>query len=36
MWRTILARRSWQGELTNRRKDGTLFQASHDHLAHRR
>jgi PAS domain S-box-containing protein len=28
MWRTILARRSWQGELTNRRKDGTLFQAS--------
>jgi PAS domain S-box-containing protein len=28
MWRTILARRSWQGELTNRKKDGTLFQAS--------
>jgi two-component system cell cycle sensor histidine kinase/response regulator CckA len=28
MWQTILARRSWQGELTNRRKDGTLFQAS--------
>lgn len=25
MWQTILARRSWQGELTNRRKDGTLF-----------
>jgi PAS domain S-box-containing protein len=28
MWQTILARRSWQGELTNRRKDGTLFQVS--------
>ncbi len=28
MWRTILARRSWQGELTNRKKDGTLFQSS--------
>jgi PAS domain S-box-containing protein len=28
LWRTILARASWQGELTNRRKDGTLFQAS--------
>jgi PAS domain S-box-containing protein len=28
MWRTILFRASWQGELTNRRKDGTLFQAS--------
>ncbi len=28
LWRTILARGSWQGELTNRRKDGTLFQAS--------
>jgi PAS domain S-box-containing protein len=28
MWRTILARGSWQGELTNRRKDGTLFQTS--------
>jgi len=28
MWRTILERRSWQGELTNRRKDGSLFQAS--------
>jgi PAS domain S-box-containing protein len=25
MWQTILARRSWQGELTNRRKDGSLF-----------
>src|SRR5262249_43019423 len=24
MWRTILARGSWQGELTNRRKDGAL------------
>lgn len=28
MWRTILSRNSWQGELTNRRKDGTLFQVS--------
>jgi PAS domain S-box-containing protein len=28
MWRTILSRNSWQGELTNRRKDGTLFQTS--------
>ncbi len=28
MWRTILDRNSWQGELTNRRKDGSLFQAS--------
>jgi PAS domain S-box-containing protein len=28
MWQTILARRSWQGELTNRRKDGSLFQVS--------
>jgi PAS domain S-box-containing protein len=28
MWQTILARRSWQGELTNRRKDGSLFRAS--------
>jgi PAS domain S-box-containing protein len=28
MWQTILAGRSWQGELTNRRKDGLLFQAS--------
>ncbi len=28
MWRTIQAGRNWQGELTNRRKDGTLFQAS--------
>ncbi len=28
MWRTVLARGSWQGELTNRRKDGGFFQAS--------
>jgi PAS domain S-box-containing protein len=28
IWRTILARKSWQGELTNRKKDGTLFQSS--------
>jgi PAS domain S-box-containing protein len=28
MWRTVLTRASWQGELTNRRKDGTLFQTS--------
>lgn len=28
MWQTILARRSWQGELTNRRKDGSLFEVS--------
>jgi two-component system cell cycle sensor histidine kinase/response regulator CckA len=28
MWRTILARKSWQGELTNQRKDGTLYQTS--------
>jgi PAS domain S-box-containing protein len=28
IWRTVLARRSWQGELTNRRKDGSTFQAS--------
>ncbi len=28
MWRTILSRNSWQGELTNRRKDGSLFQTS--------
>lgn len=27
MWATILAGRSWQGELTNRRKDGTLYPA---------
>src|SRR5262245_50099191 len=28
MWRTILGRNSWQGELTNRRKDGSLFETS--------
>jgi PAS domain S-box-containing protein len=28
LWRTILARSSWKGEITNRRKDGSLFQAS--------
>jgi PAS domain S-box-containing protein len=28
LWRTILNRQSWQGELTNRRKDGSLFEAS--------
>ncbi|MBV9849917.1 MAG: PAS domain S-box protein, partial [Armatimonadetes bacterium] len=28
MWRTILGRSSWQGELTNRRKDGALRQVS--------
>ena len=28
MWRTILNRGSWQGELTNRRKDGSLFESS--------
>ena len=28
MWRTILNRQSWQGELTNRRKDGSLFEMS--------
>jgi PAS domain S-box-containing protein len=28
LWRTILSRRSWQGELTNRRKDGSLFDVS--------
>ena len=28
MWKTILARIAWQGEVTNRRKDGTLFQSS--------
>jgi PAS domain S-box-containing protein len=28
MWRTILARTSWQGEVINRRQDGTLLDAS--------
>jgi PAS domain S-box-containing protein len=28
MWRTILARGSWQGELVNRRKDGSTYQVS--------
>lgn len=28
LWRTILNRQSWQGELTNRRKDGTLVDVS--------
>lgn len=28
MWRTILARRSWQGELVNRRKDGAVVDVS--------
>jgi two-component system cell cycle sensor histidine kinase/response regulator CckA len=28
LWRTILAGDSWQGELTNRRKDGVQFQTS--------
>jgi PAS domain S-box-containing protein len=28
MWQTILTRISWQGELTNRRKDGQLRQTS--------
>jgi two-component system cell cycle sensor histidine kinase/response regulator CckA len=28
MWQCILARRSWQGELTNRRKDGSRFEVS--------
>lgn len=28
MWRTVLARASWQGELLNRRKDGTLLDVS--------
>jgi len=26
LWSTILARKVWQGEIVNRRKDGTLFQ----------
>lgn len=28
LWRTVLARASWQGELFNRRKDGTLLDVS--------
>src|SRR5262249_39908949 len=28
MWRTILSRNSWQGEVINRRKDGTLVPTS--------
>jgi PAS domain S-box-containing protein len=28
IWRAILARTSWQGELTNRRKDGSLIEVS--------
>lgn len=28
MWRTVLNRESWLGELTNRRKDGSHFEAS--------
>jgi two-component system cell cycle sensor histidine kinase/response regulator CckA len=28
LWRTILRRQSWQGELVNRRKDGTLVDTS--------
>ncbi len=28
MWHTVLARASWQGELINRRKDGTLLEVS--------
>src|SRR5207237_2773607 len=28
LWRTILNRASWQGELVNRRKDGTLLDTS--------
>jgi HAD superfamily hydrolase (TIGR01509 family) len=28
LWRTILARTSWEGELTNRRKDGSLVEVS--------
>jgi PAS domain S-box-containing protein len=28
LWRAILARASWQGELTNRRKDGSLMEVS--------
>jgi PAS domain S-box-containing protein len=28
MWKTVLGRDSWQGEVTNRRKDGSQFEAS--------
>src|SRR5207245_10052124 len=28
LWKTILARSSWQGELTNSRKDGKLIEVS--------
>jgi signal transduction histidine kinase/ActR/RegA family two-component response regulator len=28
MWRAVLGRNSWQGEVTNRRKDGTLIPTS--------
>ena len=28
LWQTILSRASWQGELTNRRKDGSLVEVS--------
>jgi two-component system cell cycle sensor histidine kinase/response regulator CckA len=28
LWRTILSRASWQGELTNRRKDGSFAEVS--------
>jgi PAS domain S-box-containing protein len=28
LWNTVLARGVWQGELTNRRKDGRLFEVS--------
>lgn len=28
LWKTILARQSWQGELTNRCKDGSLIEVS--------
>jgi PAS domain S-box-containing protein len=28
LWRTVLARRSWVGELINRRKDGSLVEVS--------
>jgi PAS domain S-box-containing protein len=28
LWNRILARQSWEGELTNRKKDGTLFPVS--------